>query len=72
MTDSLRQFGAEARESATPEPQRTKRRWMFVLPSVKGRTLGLYLKMGGGKSCSSGDKTPAQRSDYKGGPDGAA
>lgn len=45
---------------------------LAVLPCAAMCALGLCMKMGGGKSCSSGDKTPAEGPDFKGGPDGGA
>ena len=43
-----------------------------LLPCAAMCALGMCLKKGGGKSCSSGNKTPAVGSDFKGGPDGGA
>ncbi len=46
---------------------------LALLPCAAMCALGLCMKKkGGGKSCSSGNKTPAKRSDFKGGPDGGA
>ena len=45
---------------------------LALLPCAAMCALGLCMKKGGGKSCSAGDKTPAEGSDFKGGPDGGA
>ncbi len=46
---------------------------LALLPCAAMCALGLCMKKkDGGKSCSSGDKTPAEGSDFKGGPDGSA
>ena len=45
---------------------------LAVLPCVAMCALGLCMKKGGGKSCSSGDKTAAEGSDLKRGSDGDA
>ena len=43
---------------------------LAVLPCAAMCALGLCMKKGGGKSRSSGNKTPAEGSDFKGGSDG--
>ncbi len=43
-----------------------------VLPCAAMCALGLCMKKGGGKSCSSGGKSPADGSDFKRGPEGGA
>ncbi len=45
---------------------------LAVLPCAAMCALGLCMKKGGDKSCSSGNKTPAEGSDIKGGSDGDA
>ncbi len=45
---------------------------LALLPCAAMCALGMCMKKGGGKSCSSGNKTPTEGSDFKGGPDGAA
>ncbi len=43
---------------------------LVVLPCAAMCALGLCMNKAGGKSCSSGNKTPAEGSDFKGGSDG--
>ena len=43
---------------------------LAVLPCAAMCALGLCMRMGGGKSCSSGDKISAERSDIEEGPNG--
>ena len=43
---------------------------LAVLPCAAMCGLGLCMNKAGGKSCSSDNKTPAEGSDVKGGPDG--
>ncbi len=45
---------------------------LAVLPCAAMCALGLCMNKGGGKSCSSGNKTHAEGSDFKGGSDGNA
>ena len=45
---------------------------LFVLPCAAMCALGLCMNKAGGESCSSGNKTPAEGSDFKGGSDGGA
>ncbi len=45
---------------------------LVVLPCAAMCALGLCMNKADGKSCSSGNKTPAEGSDCKGGSDGGA
>ncbi len=45
---------------------------LAALPCAAMCALGLCMNKGGGESCSSGNKTPAEGPDLKGGPDGGA
>ncbi len=45
---------------------------LAVLPCAAMCALGLCMNKGGDKSCSSGNKTPAEGSDFKRGSDGGA
>lgn len=45
---------------------------LAVLPCAAMCALGLCMNKNGGKSCSSGNKTPAERPDFKGGPEEGA
>ena len=45
---------------------------LIVLPCAAMCALGLCMNKAGGESCSSGDKTPAEGSDFKRGSDGSA
>ncbi len=44
---------------------------LALAPCAAMCALGLCMNKAGGKSCSSGNKTPAEGSDFKGGPEGA-
>ncbi len=45
---------------------------LVVLPCAAMCALGLCMNKAGGKSCASGNKTPAEGSDFKRGSDGSA
>ncbi len=45
---------------------------LAVLPCAAMCALGLCMKKGGDKSCSSGNNARAEGSDFKGGPEGGA
>ena len=45
---------------------------LAVAPCAAMCAFGLCMNKGGGKSCSSANKTPAEGPDLKGGPDGGA
>ena len=45
---------------------------LAILPCAAMCALGLCMNKAGSNSCSTGEKTPAEESDFKGGPDGDA